>query len=134
MSFNDMQKNTGMNEGLLTELNKISSGSSKKSYQDDRFWKPERDKSGNGFAVIFDKIQEKMQPEFDDEDALNPFCMWTGANFKIKIREVAGFVNYDKSEFASSEPLLEGDNGKLEELWKTQYSLQEFVAPDQFKS
>jgi hypothetical protein len=231
MGFNDLKKNTGMNEGLLTELNKISSGS-KKSYQDDRFWKPERDKSGNGFAVIrflsapegeetpfvrlfshgfkgrggwlidncpttiglkcpvceanndlwnsgdesdkdiarnrkrklqyianilvvsdpknpqnegkvflykfgkkiFDKIQGSMQPEFEDEDAVNPFCFWTGANFKLKIREVAGFVNYDKSEFDSTSALLDGDNEKLEALWKTQYSLQEFVAPDQFKS
>jgi hypothetical protein len=231
MGFNDLKKNTGMNEGLLTELNKISSGS-KKSYQDDRFWKPERDKSGNGFAVIrflsapegeetpfvrlfshgfkgrggwlidncpttiglkcpvceanndlwnsgdesdkdiarnrkrklqyianilvisdpknphnegkvflykfgkriFDKVQGSMQPEFEDEDAINPFCFWSGANFKLKIREVAGFVNYDKSEFDSSSALLDGDNEKLEALWKTQYSLQEFIAPDQFKS
>ena len=231
MGFNDMKKNKGVNSSLLEELNKISSGGSK-SYQDDRFWKPERDKADNGFAVIrflppvegedvpfvrifnhgfkgpggwmiencpttiglkcpvceanselwnsgmesdkdiarnrkrklqyianilvvsdpknpqnegksflykfgkkiFDKIQEKAQPEFEDEEAMDPFDFWKGANFKIKIRKVGGFVNYDKSEFDSSSALLDGDDAELETLWKKQYPLQQFIAPDQFKN
>jgi hypothetical protein len=231
MGFNDMKKNKGVNSSLLEELNKISSGSTK-SYQDDRFWKPERDKADNGFAVIrflppvegedvpfvrifnhgfkgpggwmiencpttiglkcpvceanselwnsgmesdkdiarnrkrklqyianimvvsdpknpqnegktflykfgkkiFDKIQEKAQPEFEDEEAMDPFDFWKGANFKIKIRKVGGFVNYDKSEFDSSSALLDGDDAELETLWKKQYPLQQFIAPDQFKN
>lgn len=83
---------------------------------------------------IFNKIQEAMQPEFDDEDPINPFDYWAGANFKLKVRKVGGYINYDKSEFESPSELLGGDDDKLEELWKTQHSLQAFVAPDQFKT
>ena len=83
---------------------------------------------------IFNKIQEAMQPEFDDEDPINPFDYWAGANFKLKVRKVGGYINYDKSEFESPSEFLGGDDGKLEELWKTQHSLQAFVAPDQFKT
>ena len=83
---------------------------------------------------IFNKIQEAMQPEFDDEDPINPFDYWAGANFKLKVRKVGGYINYDKSEFESPSELLGGEDGKLEELWKTQHSLQAFVAPDQFKT
>ena len=83
---------------------------------------------------IFDKIMDKMQPEFEDDEAVNPFDMWTGANFRLKIRKVAGFTNYDKSEFESSSALLDGDDEKLETLWKSQYSLQEFLSPSNFKS
>ena len=83
---------------------------------------------------IFDKIQEAMQPEFADEDPINPFDFWTGANFKLKVRKVAGFINYDKSEFDSPAAVLDGDDAKLEELWKTQYALNEFIDPSTFKT
>ena len=83
---------------------------------------------------IFDKIQEAMQPEFEDEDPINPFDFWSGANFKLKVRKVAGFINYDKSEFESSSTLFDGDDAKLEELWKTEYSLTEFTDPSTFKT
>ena len=83
---------------------------------------------------IFDKIQEVLQPEFDDETPMNPFDFWKGADFKIKIRKVGGFVNYDKSEFDSPSEFLDGDDGNLEEVWAKQYKLQEFIQEDQFKS
>lgn len=83
---------------------------------------------------IFDKIMEKLQPEFEDESTVNVFDFWKGANFKLKIRKVAGFINYDKSEFDSAEPLFDGDDAKLEVLWKQQHKLQEFVQPSEFKS
>lgn len=231
MSFSSMKKSSGDTSSLMDELQKISA-SDKTSYQDDRFWKPERDKSDNGFAVIrflppvdgedapwvrmfshgfkgkggwyiencpttigrkcplceanselwnsglesdkdvarqrkrrlnyisnimvisdpknpenegkvflykfgkkiFDKIMESLQPEFEDETPVNPFDFWKGANFKLKVRKVAGFINYDKSEFDSPSELLDGDDSKLEELWKKQYPLQPLVAEDQFKS
>jgi hypothetical protein len=82
---------------------------------------------------IFDKINEKMNPQFDDEEPLNPFDLWAGANFKIKIRKVEGYRNYDKSEFEDSAPLLD-DDADMEAVWKSQYSLAELVAPDKFKS
>ena len=75
-----------------------------------------------------------MKPEFKDEEPMNPFDFWGGANFKLKIRQVDGFANYDKSEFASPSPLLDGDDAKLENVWKQQYSLQEILAPSNFKS
>ena len=83
---------------------------------------------------IFDKISEAMNPEFADETPLNPFDFWAGANFKIKIRQVEGYRNYDKSEFDKPSELLDGDDKKLEALWKKEYSLKEFVDPSQFKS
>jgi hypothetical protein len=83
---------------------------------------------------IFDKISEAMNPEFADETPVNPFDMWEGANFKLKIRNVEGYRNYDKSEFADKSALFDGDDSKLEELWKQEYSLKEFLEPKQFKS
>ena len=83
---------------------------------------------------IFDKISEAMNPEFDDEQPVNPFDLWEGANFKLKIRNVEGYRNYDKSEFADKSALYDGDDAKLEELWKKEYSLAEFVEKKQFKS
>ncbi len=82
---------------------------------------------------IFDKIMEAMQPEYEDETAINPFDFWVGANFKLKLKKVAGYWNYDSSEFAASAPLLDDDDA-MEALWKKQYSLAELVAADQFKS
>ena len=82
---------------------------------------------------IFDKISEAMNPEFADETPLNPFDFWEGANFKIKIRQVEGYRNYDKSEFDSITP-VDGDDDKLEAIWKKEYSLKEFLEPKQFKS
>lgn len=82
---------------------------------------------------IFDKIMESLQPEFADEEPVNPFDFWKGANFKLKIRKVAGFTNYDKSEFASPSALHDDDE-VLEKIWNQQHALQEFVREDQFKS
>ena len=82
---------------------------------------------------IFDKIMGAMQPEFEDESPLNPFDFWQGADFKVKIKKVAGYWNYDSSEFAAAAPLLKDDDA-LEQLWKKEYSLSEIVAADQFKT
>ena len=83
---------------------------------------------------IFDKLTEAMNPQFEDEKAINPFDFWDGANFKIKIRQVEGYRNYDKSEFESPSALFDGDDSKLEALWKKEYSLKEFLDPKHFKS
>ena len=82
---------------------------------------------------IFDKIMAAMQPEFEDETPINPFDFWQGANFKLKIRKVDGYWNYDKSEFDSPSALLDDDDA-LEALWKTQHSLAAMTAADQFKT
>jgi len=82
---------------------------------------------------IFDKCMEAMQPAFKDETPVNPFDFWEGANFKLKIRKVDGYWNYDKSEFEAPSPLFDDDD-KIEEVWKKQYSLEEFSAPTNFKS
>ena len=83
---------------------------------------------------IFDKISEAMNPEFADEVPVNPFDLWDGANFKLKIRNVEGYRNYDKSEFADKEAVMGGDDDKLENLWKQEYSLKEFLEEKNFKS
>jgi hypothetical protein len=82
---------------------------------------------------IFDKITEAMNPDFADETPVNPFDLWEGANFKLKIRNVEGYRNYDKSEFADKSALLDGDDAKLEELWKKEFSLKDFTEKKQFK-
>jgi len=82
---------------------------------------------------IFDKISEAMNPQFADEEAINPFDMWKGANFKLKIRKVEGYQNYDKSEFESPSALL-NDDDELEKIWQSEYSLQELLKDSEFKS
>jgi len=82
---------------------------------------------------IFDKITEAMNPEFADETPVNPFDMWEGANFKLKIRNVEGYRNYDKSEFADVSALFDGNDEKLEELWKKEFSLKDFTERKNFK-
>ena len=74
-----------------------------------------------------------MQPEFEDESPINPFDFWEGANFKLKIRKVDGYWNYDKSEFDKSSALFK-DDAKIEEVWKSAYPLSEFTASTNFKS
>ncbi len=82
---------------------------------------------------IFDKVSSMANPEFEDESPVDVFNFWDGANFKLKIRKVDGFSNYDKSEFVTAAPLFEDDT-KMEEVWKAQHSLTEFVGEDKFKS
>ena len=231
MSLETLKKSSSLDK-LLNAVKEDSAPQDKKSYKDDRLWKPELDKSGNGYAVIrflpavegedlpwakiwshafqgptgqwyienslttishkdpvsehntrlwntglesdkelarkqkrklqyfsniyvvsdakhpenegkvflyrygkkiFDKVMEAMQPEFEDEKAINPFDFWQGANFKLKIRKVDGFWNYDKSEFDASSPLLKDDDA-IEEIWKIQYPLAEHTAATNFKS
>jgi len=82
---------------------------------------------------IFDKLNDLMNPEFEDETPVNPFDLWEGANFKLKIRKVEGYQNYDKSEFESPAP-LSGDEDDLERIWKQEFSLSEFLSEKNFKS
>ena len=82
---------------------------------------------------IFDKVMSAMQPEFEDEEPINPFDFWAGADFKIKIKKVAGYWNYDSSEFARPGALLDDDDA-MEAIWKKEYSLTEITSGDQFKS
>jgi hypothetical protein len=83
---------------------------------------------------IFNKITEAMNPQFEDEKPVNPFDFWSGANFKLKVRNVEGYQNYDKSSFDPITPLYDGDDAKLEKLWKQEYSLKEFLDTKNFKS
>jgi hypothetical protein len=231
MSLENLKRSNSLDK-LLGEVKKENAPQEKKSYKDERLWKPEVDKSGNGYAVIrflpavegedmpwakvwnhafqgptgqwyienslttlgkndpvsemnsaywntgiesdkeiarkqkrklqyfsniyvvsdskhpenegkvflfrygkkiFDKLMAAMQPEFEDEKAINPFDFWEGANFKLKIRKVAGYWNYDSSDFDTSSAIFDNDE-KIEEVWKTQYPLGEFTAASNFKS
>ena len=82
---------------------------------------------------IHDKIMEAMKPEFADEEPINPFDFWSGANFKLKIRRVAGYQNYDSSEFARSSALFDDDE-KLEKIYNNLYDLNEFLDAKNFKT
>ena len=81
---------------------------------------------------IFDKLTAAMSPEFEDEKAINPFDFWEGANFKLKIRKVDGYWNYDKSEFEDTSKIFE-DDSEEDKVWQSQYSLAEYTAPSNFK-
>ena len=83
---------------------------------------------------IFDKLNEAMQPQFEDETPVNPFDFYEGADFRLKARNVEGYRNYDKSEFDSATEFLDGDDDALEGVWDQEYSLQDFVSPEQFKT
>ena len=83
---------------------------------------------------IFDKVMESMQPAFEDETPVNPFDLWKGADFKLKITKVAGFWNYDKSEFDAPAVLGELSDKELEGIWQQEHSLSAYTADDQFKS
>jgi hypothetical protein len=80
---------------------------------------------------IFDKLMSAIKPEFDDEEPFNPFDLWGGAPFKLKIRQVEGFRNYDKSEFGDRGPLFDDDDA-MAKVWESQYKLKEFLAPARF--
>ena len=84
-------------------------------------------------AKIFEKITEAMNPQFEDETPINPFDLWAGANFKLKITKVAGYQNYDKSEFMTPSALFE-DDAKLEQIWKSEHSLSALTADKEFKT
>jgi len=82
---------------------------------------------------IFDKIKGALEPEFEDQEGVNVFDLWTGANFRLRVKKVGDFPNYDASEFAKSAPLLDEDE-QLEVVWNTQYKLQDEIAPSTFKA
>lgn len=82
---------------------------------------------------IFDKLNALMNPEFEGDEPINPFDLWEGANFKLKIRNVGGYRNYDASEFDRVSPLAD-DDSKLENIWKSEHGLAEFVDPKNFKT
>ena len=232
MSFANLKRNRDQISNLLQAAEAVGGSTEKKSYTDERMWKPTVDKAGNGYAVIrflpagegqdvpwarywdhgfkgpqgqwyieksltsigqadpvgemnsllwnsgieadkdkartqkrrlhyvsnilvvsdpgnpanegkifmyqygkkiFDKIMDMMQPQFQDEEPVNPFDMWEGANFKLKIRQVEGYRNYDKSEFASLSALADNDE-KLESLYNQMHDLSEWTDPKNYKT
>jgi hypothetical protein len=81
---------------------------------------------------IYDKLNDAMNPQFPDQDPMNPFDLWAGANFKLKIRNVEGYRNYDQSSFADAKPLADDDT--MESIWRKTESLKAFHDPSNFKS
>ena len=233
MSFDQLKKRSQNKDALIEKLSSLDSGKEKKSYKDERFWRPTVDDSGTASAVIrflpeceneedaavlyyshafqgpggwfiensrttfgekdpvseynsrlwnsgiqankdmvsqktkrkknfvsnilvisdpaapenegkvflfrygmkiHQKLVDAMKPEFADEEPIIPFDFWQGANFRLRQRKVAGYPNYDKSEFDSPSALFDGDEGRLKEVWGTQYPLSEFVDPANYKS
>ena len=84
---------------------------------------------------IYDKIMDAVNgDELEGREGINPFDFWTGANFKLRAKKVAGYPNYDSSEFTDASVLEDLDDAQLESIWKRQHLLQSIVAPDQFKT
>lgn len=84
-------------------------------------------------AKVFDKIKASMKPEFEDDPVIDPFDLWAGANFRLRVKQVAGYPNYDDSVFEAPSALLNGDDERLEDLWKSEHSLQELISREKFK-
>jgi len=82
---------------------------------------------------IFDKLNDLMNPQFEDETPVNPFDLWEGANFRLKIRKFEGYPNYDKSEFDAPSAISD-DDAELERIYNSEHSLQELIDPKNFKS
>lgn len=82
---------------------------------------------------IFEKLKDLMNPSFEDETPVDPFDFWEGANFRLKIRVVEGYPNYDKSEFDSPSALSDDDD-ELEKIYEQQHSLKEVIDPKKFKT
>ena len=82
---------------------------------------------------IFDKIFDKMNPAFEGDEKINPFDLWDGCNFRLRIRKVEGYRNYEKSDFAGKTPLLEDDD-EMKVVWESEHPLQPIIAPDKFKT
>jgi hypothetical protein len=82
---------------------------------------------------LFEKFASKMNPEEEDIVPVNPFDFWQGANFRLRVRRVEGFPNYEKSEFDAPSALSDSDE-ELKRIWKMEHSLQAEIAPDKFKS
>ncbi len=82
---------------------------------------------------IFDKLTKMMNPDLESEEAINPYCLWSGANFKLKMTRQSGFPNYDESTFLAPGPLTK-DEAEMEQIWKSEYSLNEIIDPKQFKT
>lgn len=85
-------------------------------------------------AKVFDKIKSAMKPEFEDDPVIDPFDFWVGANFRLRVKQVAGYPNYDDSAFESQSALLNGDDDELEKLWESEFSLQELISREKFKA
>ena len=83
---------------------------------------------------IFEMIQDRMIPTFEDEEPINAFHLWEGANFKLRIRQADGWPSYDKSEFDSPSPVFDGDEEKLVALVNKQFPLREFIDKKNFKT
>ena len=231
-SLSDLRKSRGGFDSLMKEVEKIANPQAESRGADDRFWSPEVDKAGNGYAVlrflpapkgedlpwvrvwnhgfqgpggkwyiensltsvgkadpiseyntelwnsgseankeiarkqkrklsyttnilvvkdpahpenegkvflykfgkkIFDKIKDMAEPQFQDEKPINVFDFWEGANFKLKIRQVEGYRNYDKSEFEAASNIAE-DDADIEKIWAKQHSLTQFLDEKHFKS
>lgn len=83
---------------------------------------------------IFDKIQDLMQPQFPGETPVDPFDLWGGADFQLKIRNVEGYRNYDRSEFKAPSSLFDGDEVQLQATLNQLHDINTYVDPATFKS
>jgi hypothetical protein len=83
---------------------------------------------------IFQKIQDALKPEFETDKPVDVFDLWKGANFRLKVRKVEGYPNYDNSFFEAASPICEGDEAKMEVVWNSEYDLKEIVSPKNFKT
>lgn len=82
---------------------------------------------------IYDKINEQMNPTFEGEEPVNPYDLWDGANFRLKVKTVDDFPNYDASSFETASPVADSDE-EIEAIYKQCYSLEEQVSEAKFKS
>lgn len=85
---------------------------------------------------IYEKIMAAMKPSDEDISAgkkpIDVFDLETGADFVVKVKNVAGFVNYDSSYFTDTKPLFK-DEKEIESVFNDIYLLDEYIDPKNFK-
>jgi len=80
---------------------------------------------------IYNKIKEAMNPPVEfEEKPIVPYDFWEGANFKLKIRKVEGYLNYDNSSFDEQSSLLDGEDDEIEKVYEKIQSLKQFINPE----
>lgn len=84
-------------------------------------------------AKIFAKITSMMMPELDSDPSVDVFDPDVGANFRLRVKRVAGYANYDDSAFQAPSPISKDDK-VLDGILSAAYDLGEFLKPESYKS
>lgn len=75
---------------------------------------------------IFDKIAAKISPKSEIDEPLDVLNFMSGHNFKVKIKKVGDWSNYDDCEFVATPSPVAKSESEMEAIYNKIYSLDEF--------